>query len=308
MQKLFLLSGNVEENPIAAVLTDPVNGLANAENLFKSGVIKSYLTGLAPKALNVGIRIVIAAVLFVVGIQLIKLVRKLISKAMSKAKADMGVKQFVDSFVNAALIVLLIMFVAIQCGIDAASIVAIIGSVGVAISLAVQGSLSNLIGGVLILLLKPFSVGDYIVDSNSGKEGTVIEIKIFHTRLRTFDNCIVVLPNGNLANSVITNVTKEKNRRIDVKVSISYSSDIDKAKEALCEMLEKDESVLKDKEHRAIVDALSESSVDLIVRFWVKTKDYWDSYYRITENTKKTLDSAGITIPFPQVDVHMIDR
>ncbi|MBR1861033.1 MAG: mechanosensitive ion channel [Lachnospiraceae bacterium] len=279
--------------------TDPVD-------FIKANTLKEYFSELAPKALNVGIRIVIAGIMFFVGFQLIKLIRKLIKKGLTKAKTDVGVKQFVDSFINALLIVLLILLVAVECGIDAASIVAIIGSAGVAISLAVQGSLSNLVGGVLILILKPFQVGDYIVDAGSGMEGFVIEIKIFHTRLRTYDNRIIVLPNGNLANNVITNVTKEDTRKIDIDVSIAYDADIDLAKSVLQEMLEEDETVLKDKEHRVVVNKLGDSGVELIVRFWVKTEDYWNSLYRITENTKKTLDKAGVSIPFPQMDVHMV--
>lgn len=296
---------NVVTESIAAT---EVTAAANPVDIVKAGLLKKYIEDLGPKALNVGIRIVIAIILFIVGLQLIKLVRKLISKAMEKAKADAGVKGFVDSFVNAALFVLLILLIAIQCGVDAASIVAIIGSAGVAIGLAVQGSLSNLIGGILILILKPFTVGDYISDAGSGKEGTVIEIKIFHTRLRTFDNKIVVLPNGNLANNVIVNVTKEKTRRIDVICGISYNADIDKAKAVLLDMLENDESVLKDKEHRVVVSGLKDSCVELTVRFWVKSKDYWDAYYRITENTKKTLDKENISIPFPQLDVHIQEK
>ncbi|MBR6909471.1 MAG: mechanosensitive ion channel [Lachnospiraceae bacterium] len=296
---------NVVTESIAAT---EVTAAANPVDIVKAGLLKKYIEDLGPKALNVGIRIVIAIILFIVGLQLIKLVRKLISKGMEKAKADAGVKGFVDSFVNAALFVLLILLIAIQCGVDAASIVAIIGSAGVAIGLAVQGSLSNLIGGILILILKPFTVGDYIIDSGSGKEGTVIEIKIFHTRLRTFDNKIVVLPNGNLANNVIVNVTKEKTRRIDVICGISYNADIDKAKAVLLDMLENDESVLKDKEHRVVVSGLKDSSVELTVRFWVKSRDYWDAYYRITENTKKTLDKENISIPFPQLDVHIQEK
>ena len=291
-----------------SIAATEVTAAANPVDIVKAGLLKKYIEDLGPKALNVGIRIVIAIILFIVGLQLIKLVRKLISKAMEKAKADAGVKGFVDSFVNAALFVLLILLIAIQCGVDAASIVAIIGSAGVAIGLAVQGSLSNLIGGILILILKPFTVGDYIIDSGSGKEGTVIEIKIFHTRLRTFDNKIVVLPNGNLANNVIVNVTKEKTRRIDILCGISYSADTNKAKEALLNMLKEDESVLKDKEYRVVVSALKDSSVELTVRFWVKSRDYWDAYYRITENTKKTLDKENISIPFPQLDVHIQEK
>lgn len=291
-----------------SIAATEVTAAANPVDIVKAGLLKKYIEDLGPKALNVGIRIVIAIILFIVGLQLIKLVRKLISKAMEKAKADAGVKGFVDSFVNAALFVLLILLIAIQCGVDAASIVAIIGSAGVAIGLAVQGSLSNLIGGILILILKPFTVGDYIIDSGSGKEGTVIEIKIFHTRLRTFDNKIVVLPNGNLANNVIVNVTKEKTRRIDILCGISYSADTNKAKEALLNMLKEDERVLKDKEYRVVVSALKDSCVELTVRFWVKSKDYWDAYYSITENTKKTLDKENISIPFPQLDVHIQEK
>ena len=289
----------------AATSLTEVTASANPIDIVKAGILKKYIEEFAPKALSMGLRIVIAIIIFIVGLQLIKLIRKLIAKGMEKAKADAGVKGFVDSFVNAALFVLLILLIAIQCGVDAASIVAIIGSAGVAIGLAVQGSLANLIGGILILLLKPFNVGDYISDSGSGKEGTVIEIKIFHTRLRTFDNKIVVLPNGNLANNVIVNVTKEKTRRIDVICGISYNADIDKAKAVLLDMLENDESVLKDKEHRVVVSGLKDSSVELTVRFWVKSRDYWDAYYRITENTKKTLDANEISIPFPQLDVHI---
>lgn len=289
----------------AATTLTEVTAAANPIDIVKAGILKKYIEEFAPKALSMGLRIVIAIIIFIVGLQLIKLIRKLIAKGMEKAKADTGVKGFVDSFVNAALFVLLILLIAIQCGVDAASIVAIIGSAGVAIGLAVQGSLANLIGGILILLLKPFNVGDYISDSGSGKEGTVIEIKIFHTRLRTFDNKIVVLPNGNLANNVIVNVTKEKTRRIDVICGISYNADIDKAKAVLLEMLENDESVLKDKEHRVVVSGLKDSSVELTIRFWVKSRDYWDAYYRITENTKKTLDANEISIPFPQLDVHI---
>ena len=289
----------------AATTLTEVTAAANPIDIVKAGILKKYIEEFAPKALSMGLRIVIAVIFFIVGLQLIKLIRKLIAKGMEKAKADAGVKGFVDSFVNAALFVLLILLIAIQCGVDAASIVAIIGSAGVAIGLAVQGSLANLIGGILILLLKPFNVGDYISDSGSGKEGTVIEIKIFHTRLRTFDNKIVVLPNGNLANNVIVNVTKEKTRRIDVICGISYNADIDKAKAVLLDMLENDESVLKDKEHRVVVSGLKDSSVELTIRFWVKSRDYWDAYYRITENTKKTLDANEISIPFPQLDVHI---
>jgi small conductance mechanosensitive channel len=175
----------------------------------------------------------------------------------------------------------------------------------VAIGLAVQGSLSNLAGGVLILILKPFVVGDYIKESSSGKEGTVTEIQIFYTKLLTFENQVVVLPNGSLANTSIINYTSGKIRRADINVSISYNSDIKKAKEVLENMLKADEKVMKDKEMVVFVDELAASGVNLCVRCWFKNEDYWQGKWRLTENCKLVLDKAGIEIPFTQIDVHM---
>ena len=190
-------------------------------------------------------------------------------------------------------------------GVDAASIVAVLGSAGVAIGLAIQGSLSNLAGGVLILLLKPFRVGDYIVESSTGKEGTVTEIQIFYTRLLTVDNKTVILPNGSLANNSIVNITAQANRRMDISVSVSYSADLKRTKEVLFNVLQKDEAVLKDKERVVFVDELGASGVNLGVRCWFKQEDYWAGKWRITENCKLALDEAGIEIPFNQLDVHL---
>ena len=271
----------------------------------KEGVITSFLNTLPEKALNLGIRIVLALVFFFIGMQLIKLIRKIIRKSMNRAGAETGVIQFVDSFVKASLYIILILTLASSFGVDAASIVALLGSAGVAIGLAVQGSLSNLAGGVLILLLKPFRVGDYIVENSSGKEGFVQEIQIFYTRLRTYENYTIILPNGNLANNTIVNITAEECRRCDVMVAIAYSADLKKAKEVLTNMLIKDPDTLKDKEHFVFVDELADSGVNLCVRCWFKNEDYWKGKWRIAEQCKYALDEAGIEIPFPQVDVHM---
>ena len=182
---------------------------------------------------------------------------------------------------------------------------ALIPQAGVAIGLAVQGSLSNLAGGVLILLLKPFKVGDYIVEGSSGKEGTVKEIQIFYTKLLTYDNQTIILPNGNLANNTIVNVTAAECRRCDVMVSVSYSADLKKAKEVLTRMLSADPNIMKDRDHFVFVDALEDSGINLCVRCWFKNEDFWQGKWRITENCKYVLDEAGIEIPFPQMDVHM---
>lgn len=267
--------------------------------------MQSVLQKLGSHTLDLGGRILFSLIAFFIGAQLIKLVRKIIKKGMEKADADLGVRQFVDSLVKCSLYVILVFFLASSFGVDAASIVAVLGSAGVAIGLAIQGSLSNLAGGVLILLLKPFKVGDYIVEGVSGKEGTVSEIQIFYTKLITFDNKVIILPNGNLANNTIVNVTCRNTRRCDIPVSIGYSSDIRLAKETLTAVLEKDEAVLKDQDHRVFVDKLGESGIDLIVRCWFKNEDYFEGMWRITENCKYALDQVGVEIPFNQIDVHM---
>lgn len=278
--------------------------LSSATGDLEPGVIKKFFEDLPEKALVLGVRILLALVFFLIGVQVIKIIRKIIKKSMLRASADKGAMQFVDSFVKAALYILLVFMIATSFGVDAASIVALVGSAGVAIGLAVQGSLSNLAGGVLLLMLKPFKVGDYIVDS-TGHEGTVEEIQIFYTKLATPDNKVIVLPNGTLSNNSLVNVTAAKMRRMDVVVGISYNADIKKAREVLMKVLENDEAVLKDREMLVFVDALADSSVNLGVRCWFKNDDFWPGKWRVTENCKYALDRAGIEIPFPQMDVHM---
>lgn len=271
-----------------------------------SGAVEQLLKELPDKALRLGIRILLAIVAFFIGVQIIKLLRKILKKSLQRARADVGVVQFLDSFIKVLLYVLLIFLIASGFGLDAASIVALLGSAGVAIGLAIQGSLSNFAGGVLILLLKPFKVGDYIKEDTKGNEGTVSEIQLFYTKLQTPDNRVIILPNGTLANTSMTNVTEASVRRLDITVGIAYDSDIKLAKEALQEMLDKDEAVLEDKEQLVFVDQLAESSIHLGIRCWVYKEDYWTAKWRLTEETKYTLDGVGITIPFPQLDVHQV--
>lgn len=269
-----------------------------------TGAVEEFISGLPERALHMGLRIVLALAVFLLGAQIIRLIRKVVRKSLTRGKVDVGVRQFTDSFLKAVLYIVLIFMIARSFGVDAASVVALLGSAGVAIGLAVQGSLSNLAGGVLILILKPFLVGDYIIEAN-GKEGTVTEIQLFYTRLLTPDNRTVVLPNGALANGILVNITTDKYRRCDIQVGISYDSDIDAAREALMDLLKADQAVLQDREMRVVVDALGESSMQLIVRCWFTNEDYWDGRYRLTEGIKRALDRAGIRIPYPQLDVHM---
>ena len=286
----------------AGNIIEEIGGL---EERMHPDLIKEFMSQLPEKALNFGVRLLLAVVFFLIGVNLIKFIRKIIKKSMRRANVELGVIQFADSFVRATLYALLVALLASSFGMDAASVVAVLGSAGVAIGLAVQGSLSNLAGGVLILALKPFKVGDYIKEGYSDKEGTVTEIQIFYTKLLTPDNQTVILPNGNLANNSLVNVTTQEARRMDISVGISYHADLKKAKDVLLQVLAGDEAVLKDRDYLVYVDSLADSSVMLGVRCWFRQEDFWQGKWRITENCKLKLDENGIEIAFPQLDVHL---
>ncbi len=275
------------------------------EGNLKPGVIEEFLNELPSKALNFGMKVLLCIVLFLIGVKIIQLVRKMLRRSMEKAGAEEGVRSFVDSFVKAALYVLLGFVLLSWFGVDTASIVALVGSAGVAIGLAIQGSLSNLAGGVLIMLLKPFKVGDFIREDTHGNMGTVTEIQIFYTKLSTVDNQVVVLPNGSLANTSLTNASGNRERRMDVKVGISYAADLKKAKEVLFSLLEENAQVIKEMEYRVFVDELADSAVILNMRCYFPQEVFWEEKWRMTENAKLALDEAGIEIAYPQLDVHM---
>lgn len=277
---------------------------AIAEEEIHVSLIQSYLQKLPEAALRFGIRVLLALLVFFIGTQLIRLIGRILRKSMQRGNVDTGVMQFLNSFVKIALYVILIFFIASGFGLDAASVVALLGSAGVALGLAVQGSLSNFAGGVLILLLKPFKVGDYII-TNNGNEGTVMEIQIFYTKLTTGDNRLVVIPNGELSNSSMINASAMPRRRIDIPVGISYQADIRQAREVLMKLLEADDKVLKDQDRKVYVDSLGDSAVILGVRCYVESGDFWETKWRLTENIKYTLDEAGISIPYNQLDVHL---
>ena len=275
------------------------------EETINIGLIEKYLQELPEKALHLGTRVLLSIVFLLVGIQLIKLIRKLIKKSLRRGSVDIGVVQFIDSFLKVSLYAVLIITIASGFGLDAASILALLGSAGVAIGLAIQGSLSNFVGGVLILLLKPFKVGDYIKEDSKGNEGVVKEIELFYTKLTTADNKVIVLPNGTLANSSLTNVTACDNRRMDIIVKISYDADIRKTKEVLQKVLDEDEAVLKAEEHFVYIDELGDFSLNVGIRCWFSMDDFWPGKWRVTEKVKYALDEAGISIPSSQMDVYL---
>lgn len=246
------------------------------------GVIEKFLQELPEKAFHLGLRIVLAILALLIGMQLIRLVRSVMKRGLRRGKVEENAIHFIDSFVKYALCFVLIIFIASWMGVDATSIVAILGSASVAIGLALQGSLSNMAGGILLLCLKPFVVGDYIMDAQ-GMEGTVTAIDVFYTRLHTFDDKVIVLPNGTLANGSIINYTKSEKRRVDIPVGIAYEEDIRKAREVLMTMIKGDEDVLKKETMRVVVDSLADSSVNLVIHCWCKSEDYWPVKWRLTE-------------------------
>lgn len=269
------------------------------------GIIKQFLEELPQKALNLGVRILLAIVFLFLGFSLIKVIRRIVKKSLKRAGADVGVIQFLDSFIKVGLYIILGFMVAGGFGLDAASVVAVVGSAGVAVGLALQGSLSNFAGGVLILLIKPFKVGDYIKEDSQGNEGTVTEIQMFYTKLLTYDGKTVVLPNGTLANTSLVNVTAANFRRLDVTVGISYDSDIKKAKAVLTRLVDENPLVIHDKDKVVTVDDLADSAVVIAVKCHVKTEDYWTLRGQLLEDIKLRFDEEGIMIPYPQLDVHI---
>ena len=257
-----------------------------------------------PDLIDFALGVVLALAVFFIGAKLIKLIRKIVRKSMEKANVDRGVCQFMDSFLKFALYAVLVFSIGKKFGLDTASVAAALASCGVAIGLALQGSLSNLAGGVLILLLKPFVVGDYIVEDNKGQEGTVQEIQLFYTKLLTVDNKTVVIPNGALANTSLTNVTAQDKRRLDLTVGVSYQADLKEAKELILALVQADADILKEQDINVFVSELGEHAVIIGVRGWVKKEAYWTTKWRLLENIKLTLDEHGIEIPYPQVVVH----
>ncbi len=261
-----------------------------------------------PELVAFGVKVVLAIVFFLIGRAVIGWLRKFVRHSMQRAKADTGVMQFVDSLLKFGLYALLIFSIATKFGVESSSVAAIIASAGVAVGLALQGSLSNFAGGVLILLLKPFVVGDYIIVNNENIEGTVKEVQIFYTRLTTVDNKTVIIPNGTLSNQSLTNVTARPERQLDLKIGISYEADLKKAKWLIEELLNNDVSIIKDEDRKVFVDSLGDSSVVLGLRAWVKTEEYWDTRWRLLEEMKLNFDREGIEIPYPQLFVHMKEK
>lgn len=297
-------AGGVTNESLGTDVQESVQEVASEATQEVNHIVQFFEDHL-PDLAAFGVRVVLALVVFFVGSKVIKWIRKVVRKSLEKTNADAGVRQFVDSMLKFGLYAILVFSIATRFGVEPSSVAALIASAGVAVGLALQGSLSNFAGGILILLLKPFAVGDYIIVTQEGIEGTVKEIQIFYTKLATMDNQTVVVPNSILTNNSLTNVTARPERKLDLKVGISYEADLKKAKSLIENMLLNDKSIIQDEEIRVFVDSLGESSVVLGLRAWVKTEEYWATRWRLMEEIKLTFDAEGIDIPYNQLTVHV---
>ncbi len=264
---------------------------------------KNYIDRMTDLAIGYSPKLLLAIITLIVGFWIIGVLKRALKKALTKKAFDPSVIPFLVTVFDALLKVALLISVASIIGIATTSFIAILGAMGLAIGLALQGSLSNFAGGVLILILRPFKVGDVI--SAQGHIGSVKEIQIFHTILKTGDNKTIIIPNGPLANSDITNFSTETTRRVDFTFGIGYNDDIDKAKATILSVMEADSRIFKDPAPFIAVSELGDSSVNFVVRVWANSSDYWSIFFGMQENVKKAFDQEGISIPFPQRDIHI---
>ena len=249
--------------------------------------------------------LLIALLILFAGFKIIKYLRKLLDRIFEKSKMDVTLRTFLNSAINIALKVLVIFLAVNQLGVASSTIIALLGSATLAIGLSLQGSLANIAGGVILLFIKPFRVGDYILEEGTGKEGTVKAIGIIYTELLTADKKAVMIPNGNLANSSITNMTHENKRRMEINVGISYGQDIGKVRKALLMVAKREKFCLQDEMVNVIVLEFLDSSIVVQLRYWVDPQNYWEARFRSLEDIIVTFEEEGISIPYNQLDVHL---
>lgn len=266
--------------------------------------MEKYLEKLIDISVSVAGKLLVSILILFVGIKLINLLIKYLKKEHKFAKIDASVKSFLISFISTLLKTLLFITILGILGIPMTSLITILGSAAVAVGLALQGGLSNLAGGVMLLIFKPFKVGDYIEANNY--EGTVKSITLFYTTINTVDNRVIQIPNGGLSNSAITNYSTMKTRMINQIISVSYNSDIEKVKKIITKVINSLDLVIKEESILVRLKTHNTSSIDFIVRFWVNSSDYWNVYYDFMENVKVAFNKNKIEIPYPQMDVHIL--
>ena len=268
-----------------------------------SSKLEEAIRSLVEHGSQLGFTIIKALIVFLVGRLVINLLNKLVRKILSKRDIDPSVKTFVGSLVNVSLTILLIISVVGALGVQTTSFAALLASAGVAVGMALSGNLSNFAGGLIILLFKPYKVGDYIEAQGVG--GTVKEVQMFHTVLGTVDNKVIYIPNGSLSSGVVTNFSNQTTRRVDWTFGVEYGSDYEKVKQVIEYVLAKDSRILSAPAAPLIaLTALADSSVNVVVRVWVNSSDYWGVYFDINKNIYATFNEVGIGFPFPQLTVH----
>ena len=275
--------------------------------MFSTTITGEMVNDFIAKALNssieLGGRILAALIIFIIGKFLINWANKLFATTLQKRNVDASIQSFLKSIVNITLLVMLFLAVIGKLGIELTSFAALLASVGVAVGMALSGNLSNFAGGVIILVFRPYKVGDYI-EASTGASGTVTDIQIFHTVLTTPDNKIIFAPNGAMSSAVVTNYSRKETRRLDFTFGVEYGTDFQEARTILMEIINKDTRILKDPAPFVEVGALADSSVNITVRVWVNASDYWAVNFDMNKNVYATFNEKGISFPFPQLTVH----
>ncbi len=282
--------------PITTTIEQKVQSLASMP-------VEEVIKTLTQYAVDVTLKILVALLIYFIGRWLIRYVLRMQKKMMDRRNVDPSLRVFLNNLIQISLIIILITIIVGALGIDTTSFVAIFASAGLAVGMALSGTLQNFAGGVMILALKPFRVGDVI--EAQGQSGKVKEIRLFHTILNTADNKMILLPNGGISTSIINNYSCEPTRRVEWTFGIGYGDSYDRAKSIITKLLNDDKRILPTPGHMIALSKLDSSSVNIVVRAWVKSDDYWDLYYSLNEQVYKTFGESGINIPFPQLDVHI---
>ena len=301
----MLLIGDLYNMAADTATTESVVGDAVKEATDQVSIVGQYIQKLTDWCMSKLGSIVVAVIFMVVCFKLVKLLLRILRKSFERLKLDPSVAGFFISAVKIVLNVLIVLTAASIVGFQITSFITILGTAGVTLGLALQGSLSNLAGGLLILILKPFRVGDYIVENNTHCEGTVVSIDIFYTRLITFDNKSVVIPNGNISNTSLVNVTEHDMRRVDIPFSVAYDSDMEKVKRVTIETIKDVDGYLPDEQILFYIDEFADSGINMYVKFYATIEKFFDAKWDAMWKLKKAFDENDIEIPFNQMDVHM---
>lgn len=280
-----------------------------AKNMEESaGIVKETLDDILGWLISKSGSVLVAILFIIIGMRIVNIFLKVLRRSFERSKMESSVAGFLLSIIRVICYTLVFITAAAIVGIEVTSFVTILGTASLAIGLALQGALSNLAGGVLILLLKPFELGDYIIENNKNNEGTVISIDIFYTRLLTHDNKVVVIPNGILADNSLVNLTNEAKRKLEIKIAIAYDSDIKRVKEIVYGILEGEKRILDEEAKNVFIDSFDDSGMTLGIRAWVRTEDYWSTTWDLREKIKISFDDNQIEIPYNRLEVDMLNR